>query len=123
MKTIINIKQREALSASLLIDDEVNSDPKSVANEFNSYFSTVAGKLQKSIKTRDHDFRDYLPPETESSILIHSSTKEEVIEIINNYLINKKRSKIHDYQYYITLVSINNGKNKYPHIKHIADQK
>ena len=56
IKTIINIKQKESLSASLLIDDEVSSDPKAVANEFNSYFSTVAEKLQKGIQVRDQNF-------------------------------------------------------------------
>ena len=90
IKTIINIKNKESLSASLLIDDEVSSDPKAVANEFNSYFSTVAEKLQKSIQVRDQNFHEYLPPETESSIYIQPSSGNEVIETINNYIINKK---------------------------------
>ena len=90
IKNIINIKNKEALSTSLLVDNEVSSDPTAVANEFNSYFSTVAEKLQKSIQVRDQNFRDYLPPESDSSIFIQPSSKDEVVEVINNYIINKK---------------------------------
>ena len=90
IKTIINMKNKESLSTSLLIDNDVCSDPKAVANGFNSYFSTVAEKLQRNIQTRGKNFQEFLPPETDSSIFIAPSSKDEVTEIINNYVINKK---------------------------------
>ena len=90
IKTIINMKNKESLSTSLLIADDISSDPKAVANEFNSYFSTVAEKLQKNIRPRGKNFQEYLPPETDNSIFIEPSSMDEVTEIINNYIINKK---------------------------------
>lgn len=90
VKSIINLKSKEPSPTTLFINNEMETDPLKVANEFNTYFSTVATEIQKGINSRGKDFKDYLPPKSESSFFIKSSTKNEVIEIINNHLINNK---------------------------------
>ena len=50
--------------------DELTTDPLKIADEFNIYFSSIAGKLQKSIYTQDKDFNDYLSNKTDQSFFI-----------------------------------------------------
>ena len=65
IKSIINVNQKDkANPISLLIEDDLITDPSIIANEFNDYFSSIAGKLQKSIYTQDKDFNNYLSNKT-----------------------------------------------------------
>ena len=90
VKSIINLKNKEPSPTTLFINNEMETDPLKVANEFNTYISTVATQIQEGINTRGKDFKDYLPPKSENNFFIKLSTKNEVIEIINNHLINNK---------------------------------
>ena len=69
---------------TLLIDDEVISDTKNVANSFNRYFSSVANKLQSKIIPPKEDFSKYLKNRSTNSFFISPVTKEEVKDIIDN---------------------------------------
>ena len=63
--------------------------PSNIANEFNEYFSSIAGKLQKSIYTQDKDFNDYLLDKTDQSFFIKATHKFEIIDTITSSIKNK----------------------------------
>ena len=69
---------------SLLIDNELITDPIRVANEYNNYFSNIAGKLQASIYSQGQDFNDYLHKKSERCFFVQPTHKYEIIDIINN---------------------------------------
>ena len=90
IKSIINLDGRDKLNpTSILIDDDLVTEPKEVANQFNNYFSNIASKLQASIYTQGQDFNKYLKNNAEHSFFIKSTDKYEIIDIINKNLNNK----------------------------------
>ena len=55
------MKSKEKASpSSLMINDNLINDPTEIANEFNSYFSNIAKKLQANIHSQGQDFNKYL---------------------------------------------------------------
>ena len=50
IRSIINIKSTSKfVPKSLIVDNEISTDPKSMVNSFNNYFSSVASKLQVKV--------------------------------------------------------------------------
>ena len=72
-----------------MIDNEILTDPKSIADTFNTYFSTIAEKLQSKIFYSSHDYKKYLKNGNSSSFFITPTNKDEVIDILNTFDINK----------------------------------
>ena len=61
IKSIINIhNNKKGQPYSMLIDKELNSNPTSIANGFNEYFSDIAQNLQENIYTAGSNYSDYL---------------------------------------------------------------
>ena len=61
IRSIINIKpSSKSVPTSLMIDNEVCTDPKKIANSFINYFSSVASTLQANIHPPSQDFSSYL---------------------------------------------------------------
>lgn len=77
------------MSTSLLVNNELISDPKVVAEKFNNYFSTIASELQGKIKYFGKDFSFYLKNSNPNNFFINPTDKNEIINIINNININK----------------------------------
>ena len=67
----------------LLVDDKLISEPKEIANEYNNYFSTIANKLRGKIYNLNQDFTSYLQNANDNNFFINPTTKEEIIDIIN----------------------------------------
>ncbi len=68
IKSIININSLNKVQpSSMIIDKEINSNPMSIANGFNDYFSSIAKDLQQNIKTTGSNFTDYLKNPSENS--------------------------------------------------------
>ena len=90
IKSIINIKSTENSEPITLIDNkEILSDPKRVANSFNTYFSTIAGDLQEKMHYTNHDFHHYLTNRNENSFFLSPTNKYEIIDIITSIDIDK----------------------------------
>ena len=90
IKSIININRKEKISpTSLSVNNELTNDPTKIANEFNNYFSNIAGELQKSIHSQGQDFRKYLQPKMEKTFFARPTNKFEVINMINENIKNK----------------------------------
>ena len=61
IKNIINIKPTsKAQPASILVDNKLETDPSKIAEGFNTYFSTIAEKLQHEIHFEENNFTKYL---------------------------------------------------------------
>lgn len=85
IKSIINMDGKDKSNpTSLLIDKDLVTDPTKVANEFNNYFSNIAGKLQASIHSQGQDFNNYLHNKSEHCLFIQPTDKYEIINTINN---------------------------------------
>ena len=88
--SIINIRSTQKISpTSIIIDNEISTDPKKIANSFNKYFSSIAGKLQAKIYSTIQDFSTYLGDRNEYSFLFTPTDKEDIIYIIDDISINK----------------------------------
>ena len=58
IKSIINIKTNNSfIPTSIMSNNEIISEPTEVADKFNHYFSSIAGKLQAKIYQNDFDFK------------------------------------------------------------------
>ena len=90
IKSIINISNSPKNNpTSLLVGEETISDPKVIADTFNNYFSTIAQKLQSKIFHHSHDYKKYLKNKNENSFFITPTDKNEIINILNTFNINK----------------------------------
>ena len=90
IKSIINLKVKDkSNTTSIMINEEVNTEPSIIANEFNNYFASIAGKLQASIHTQGQDFNKFLHNKSEYSLFINPTTKYEIIDIITGNINNK----------------------------------
>ena len=90
IKSIININNNsKGQPSSLLVNNELISDPKLVAETFNKYFSSIAGKLQGKIHHHGKDFSCYLKNSNPNNFFIKPTNMIEVINTINNLSANK----------------------------------
>ena len=90
IKLIINLNTNGKTNpTSLLINNELTTDPTLIAQEFNNYFSGIAGKLQASIYSQGQNFHDYLHNSSEQSLFIKPTNKYEIIDTINRNITNK----------------------------------
>lgn len=77
IKNLINInsKNNNKRPSSLLINNNLVTDPTQVANRFNKHFTTIANKLQEKIHNSGQDFTKYLQNRNEQSIFIYSTNE------------------------------------------------
>ena len=61
------------------------TDPRSIANTFNSFFWSVAAEVQSEVPFSYKRFSEYLPPPNQESFFVSPCTKEEIIEIISRF--------------------------------------
>ena len=60
------------------------TNPYDAANNFNNYFASIAETTKKSIKYSHKQFSDYLPKESDSTIFLQPTDKEEIANIISS---------------------------------------
>ena len=71
------------------MNNNISSDPTEIANSFNNYFSSIASKLQGKIYHNGKDFTHYLKNSNEYNFFMNPTDKNEIINIINNFNMNK----------------------------------
>ena len=85
IKSIINVNSSVNYQpTSLLVNSELTTEPKEIANAFNKYFSTIASDLQGKIYHHGQDFTIFLKNSDEHNFFISPSDKNEIVSIINN---------------------------------------
>ena len=60
------------------------TNPFDIAKAFNNYFASIAETIKKSIKYTHKHFSDYLSNESDSTILLQPTDKEEIANIISS---------------------------------------
>ena len=95
IKNIINIKPTsKAQPASILVDNKLETDPSKIAEGFNTYFSTIAEKLQQEIHFEENNFTKYLNTPLNHNFLFKPVDSNQIIFIIDS-LENSKASGPH----------------------------
>jgi len=85
IKNIINIQQlTKSQPSSILINNELETDPSKIAEGFNGYFSSIADKLQQNIFSGNNNFSKYLNRPLDYNFLFKSADPDEIIFIINS---------------------------------------
>ena len=89
-------KCKQSLSSTFDIDNKHISCRKTIANKFNSYFSSLAKNLNKNIDLNKENvpiFQSYLPKPQQQSLFLSDTSTDEIICIIKE-LKNGKSSDI-----------------------------
>ena len=89
-------KGKQSLSSTFNIDNKHISCRKTIANKFNSYFSSLAKNLNKNIdlnKENVPSFQSYLPKLQQQSLFLSETSTDEITSIIKD-LKNGKSSDI-----------------------------
>ena len=105
IQQIINLKSKKSATPScILVNKNIVHNEKDIANSFNEFFTSVAGKLKNKIyKNKDLDFRNYLRNESNQTFFISPTTNQEVIDVINK-LNNNKATGPHSIPHKILLL-------------------
>ena len=84
INNLINLNKKIKVEpSSLMVDEQLITDSKDVANEYNNYFSTVASRLRNKIYDNHDSFMSYLRDRKVNTFVCYPTNKDEVIEIIN----------------------------------------
>ena len=85
IQQIINLKSKKSSSPSCIsVNNNIMYNEKDMANSFNEFFTSVAGKLKSKIfRDEKIDFNKYLVNSCNQSFFISPTSSEEVINVIN----------------------------------------
>ena len=90
IKSIINIRSTSrGQPSSMLIDDNLKTNPIDIAEGFNAYFSTVAEKLLPKSTPGTKHFSEYLSQPLDHNFILRSADPVEVMSIITLLDTNK----------------------------------
>ena len=70
------------MTSQFLIDDDLTSDPRQIANGFNDFFADIGQNLANQISTSDIDPLTYLDTDSDQTIFLNPTDEEEVSSII-----------------------------------------
>ena len=74
---------------NLLIGETITTNAKLIANHFNTFFTSVAAKLNEKILKAKKLFSHYLGQITDETIFLSPTTPEQVASLINCIKPNK----------------------------------
>ena len=91
IKSLISLKTVASIILTVLSLDngDTITNPYDIANTFNNYFVSIAETTKKSIKYGHKHFSDYLSNESDSTIFLQPTDKEEIANIISSLNSNK----------------------------------
>ena len=86
IKAVISLKTLASNIPTVLSLDngDAMTNPYDIANTFNNYFAFIAETTKKSIKYTHKYFSDYLLNESDSTIFLQPTVKEEIANIISS---------------------------------------
>ena len=86
----VNSKSNKSGPTSLLINNQLVTDPKEVGNQFNQHFTSIATKLQEKIHNNGQDFTKYLDDRNDNTMVFFPTETNEVSKLIS--LINEDKA-------------------------------
>ena len=85
IKSIINIKSKiKTHPTTIMLEEKLINDPKIIANEFNTYFSNIAEKLQEKCHDFGQDYTSYIQNENVNSFFIFPTNENEIFKILKS---------------------------------------
>ena len=75
--------------SSIRVDGHLTSDPKTIANGFNNFFTSIADTVCSNIGPTNRHFSHYLRNPNRQSIFLDCITPAEILLIINSLSFNK----------------------------------
>ena len=85
VKSIININKINKKTVNCLkVNRKEETDPFLVSNSLNSFFTTIAQKIENKILQTNKHFSDYLQNPNESSFFLTPTTPDEVAKVIRH---------------------------------------
>lgn len=92
VKTIISKRKDNGYLDSLRIGDRIATNPETISNEMNTFFSTIGEKMGNNFTHNNQSNPyNYMPQRSNSSILLRKTTESEIKKIIHQ-LPNKTSS-------------------------------
>ena len=86
IRSIISLQKATNDSPTTIsLEDHTVTDPRTIANTFNSFSCSVAAEVRSEVPFLYKSFSEYLPPLNQESFFISPCTKEEIIEIILSF--------------------------------------
>ena len=82
-------KQKQNRNISLEIDGIVESDPETISNEFNTFFTTEPVRITKRIYQTEASYTNFMGPSNQKSFFLAPVTSDEIKETILKLNINK----------------------------------
>ena len=67
-----------------MLEEKLINDPKIIANEFNTYFSNIAEKLQEKCHDFGQDYTSYIQNENINSFFIFPTNENEIFKILKS---------------------------------------
>ena len=80
VRNLISTKNKSSSPTSISIGDSVSSDPTTVANHFNDYFTSIAESIRETIPPTNRDFSNFLYHPNPQTLFLNPTTPEEVIK-------------------------------------------
>ena len=86
IKSLISLKTVASnVPTALSLDNgDTITNPYDIANTFNNYFASISETTKKSIKYSHKHFSDYLSNESISTLFLHPTDREEIVNIITS---------------------------------------
>lgn len=86
-------KKKRRIKPPFIIDNERIMNRRAIANGFNSWFVSIAPKLNETLISNDlglhilplRSFYDFLSPKTEKSIMLEDCSPDEILRIIRDF--------------------------------------
>ena len=80
------IARKKSSTIFLNINGSITSDPKSTSEELNNHFSTIAGKIRRSMtnNSNENSFAETLKDSPINSLFFEEIQANEIVKIINS---------------------------------------
>ena len=86
IRSIIYLQKMTNDSPKIIgLEDHTVTDPRTIANNFNSFIRLVAAEVQSQVPFSCKTFFEYFPPPDQDWFFISPCTKEEIIKIISSF--------------------------------------
>ena len=89
VRDLISNKANPECSISITSGNSVTSDPETVANHFNDFFTTIADSIRDKMQPSFNHFSNFLKEPNLNSLLLAPTNAEEIAEVICSFSISK----------------------------------
>ena len=85
VRNLISTQANSECSISITNGDSVTSDPNTVANDFNNFFTTIADSIRDKMPPSFNHFSSFLKNPNLNSLVLTPTTTEEIAKVIGSF--------------------------------------